>query len=370
MSATPLLELDRVSMRFRGGGLLGILGVRSDVLALSEVGLVLARGETLGIVGESGSGKTTLGRVAVGLLAPSSGAVLLEGRPMADLLARDFVATRRRLQIVMQNPYSSLTPWLSIDQAFGEALTFHGLARRGADAARRTAELLALVGLDPVHARRYPREFSGGQRQRLAIARALALEPEVLVCDEVTSSLDVSIRAQVVNLLADLRRERDLSYLFITHDLHVARAISDRIVVLFGGHVVEVGPSARVFGQPAHPYTRELLAAQPRLHRRGVRATVTAAEAGIAPTGCPFALRCPDRMPICAEVMPPPTLLATGVSVRCHLYGESAIRGARASAARDHKEDDDAHRERDPAGDDRRAAPARGEHPDRGRPDH
>jgi ABC-type glutathione transport system ATPase component len=259
-----LLELEAIEVVFDGGGL-GARLLRRDasVRALRGVSLALRRGESVGIVGESGSGKSTLGAVAIGTLRPSSGRVLVEGRPLDALLAADFPGTRRRLQVVLQNPYGSLTPWLTIGEALREALLVHRRSTK-AGAAERVGELLRLVGLSPSHAERYPREFSGGQRQRIAIARALALEPDVLVCDEVTSGLDVSIRGQIVNLLADLRERTGVSYLFITHDMPVARAISDRIVVMQHGEVVEEGVAADVMERPQHQYTRTLL--ESRLH--------------------------------------------------------------------------------------------------------
>jgi peptide/nickel transport system ATP-binding protein len=246
----------------------GILSWRrrgEPVRALDDVSIDVRRHETLALVGESGSGKTTLGRVLVGLQRPTAGAVHLDGRELGDVLRRDFVQTRRALQIIFQDPTGSLTPWLRVGDAIAEPLLVHRLVPDRAAARDRVAELLEMVGLRPEHARRYPREFSGGQRQRVAIARALALDPDVIVCDEITSGLDASIRARIVNLLSDLRRQRRLTYVFITHDLHVARTVSDRIAVMSGGRIVELGPAEQVFDQPGHPYTQRLLRAQPTL---------------------------------------------------------------------------------------------------------
>lgn len=265
VTTDAVLRVSGLTVTFRGQT--GVWPRRSGgaVTALDDVSLDLRRHETLALVGESGSGKTTLGRVMLGVQPPTRGEVLLDDQPLAGLLHGDFVRTRRRLQVVFQDPGGSLTPWMTVQQAIAEPLLAHRIAPDRREAFRRVGELLELVGLRAAHAGRYPHEFSGGQRQRIAIARALALQPDVLVCDEVTSGLDASVRARVINLLADLHRERQLSYLFITHDLHVARVISDRIAVLRGGRVVELGDAEQVFRSPTHPYTRELLAAQPVL---------------------------------------------------------------------------------------------------------
>lgn len=316
-----LLELDGVGMVFRGGGLLRFLRRDDEVRAVDGISLSVGRDETLGLVGESGSGKSTLGLIAIGLLTPTSGQVLLEGRPLSQLLQIQFRETRRRLQIVMQNPYASLTPWLKVGDAIAEALAFRGRAS-GPALRQRVGELLELVGLEARFAGRYPREFSGGQRQRVAIARALAVEPDLLVCDEVTSALDVSIRSQIVNLLLELKANRELAYLFITHDLHVARAIVDRVAVMFGGRVVEEGAVAEVLSVPAHPYTQELVASEP--HVTGAKqAPAGRLEAAVSPAGCPFALRCPHRMAVCTSAMPPVKALAQDHLVRCYLYDEA-----------------------------------------------
>jgi oligopeptide/dipeptide ABC transporter ATP-binding protein len=257
--------------------------------------------------------------LAIGMIAPDQGDVRFDGRPLGSLLKEDFKRTRRRLQIVMQNPYASLNPWMTVGAAITEALTFHGLVSGAKAAQSRIAELLEMVGLNPAYASRYPREFSGGQRQRLAIARALALEPEVLVCDEVTSAFDVSVRAQIINLLRDLAQRQSLAYLFITHDLHIARTISDRLAVMFSGRVVEEGPAGEVLTDPKHPYTQQLLAALPKLTRPPVpEGTV---ERGVSPVGCPFALRCPMVMDRCRLVDPPVVVTGPGRTARCLLYG-------------------------------------------------
>ncbi len=274
MTGTPMapdasdavLRVQNLSVVFGSGDGLAAWRRRSTpVKAIDDVSVDVWRHETLALVGESGSGKTTLGRVLVGLQRPAAGTVRLDGQDLTEVLRRDFVRTRRALQIIFQDPTGSLTPWLRVGDAIAEPLLVHGLVADQAAAQDRVAQLLELVGLRPEHARRYPREFSGGQRQRIAIARALALEPEVIVCDEITSGLDASIRARIVNLLSDLRRQRRLTYIFITHDLHVARTVSDRIAVMSAGRIVELGPATQVFDQPTHPYTKRLLQAQPTL---------------------------------------------------------------------------------------------------------
>jgi len=264
------VSVSRVSVAFRrraGIPLLHGPGRRGPaaVAALDDVSIDLRRHETLALVGESGSGKTTLGRAIVGLQAPTSGQILIGGQPLAHLLRTDFLRTRRRLQIIFQDPGSSLTPWMTVGKAIAEPLLKHKIAASRADALRRAAELLELVGLSPASASRYPGDLSGGQRQRVAIARAISVQPEVLVCDEITSGLDASVRARIVNLLADIRSERPLTQVFITHDLHLAQAVSHRVAVLQAGRIVEIGDAAQVFEHPEHPYTRRLRAAQPTL---------------------------------------------------------------------------------------------------------
>ena len=320
----PVIDLADVSMLFKPRGFLSVLQRSgSGVRAMQSISLSLRASETIGVVGESGSGKSTLGRVAIGLIAPTKGEVRVGGKSLSELLRSNFWDTRRRLQMVVQNPFGSLTPWMTIGKAIGEGLEYHHITRTPAETSARVADLLRLVGLEPAHQSRYPREFSGGQRQRIAIARALALDPEVLVCDEVTSALDVSIRAQIVNLLASIKAQRPISYLFITHDLHVARTISDRTAVMYSGHVVEAGTAASVFASPAHPYTQELIAALPTLGStaRVSRNPIASADVS-AVSGCPYAPRCPHRMPVCTTSYPPPTALDGDHTVNCYLYGE------------------------------------------------
>jgi ABC-type oligopeptide transport system ATPase subunit len=236
----------------------------ADVLAVRGVDLVVREAETLALVGESGSGKSTTGRLLLGLEPPSAGRVLWRGRDLATLDRTERAAFRGRAQIVFQDPFGSLNPRMTVGGMLREALAVHGLAR-GREATRRVEELLEMVGLDASAAARYPHEFSGGQRQRVGIARALSVEPELVVCDEPVSALDVSVQAQVLNLLSDLQERLGLAYLFIAHDLAVVRHMADRTAVMHLGRIVEEGPTADLFANPREPYTRELLAAVPRL---------------------------------------------------------------------------------------------------------
>jgi len=256
-AGAPLLELRGLVKRFPGRG-----GAGRD--ALRGIDLDLAAGEILGIAGESGCGKTTLARCILGLERLDAGSVRFAGQDLAALDRGALRRLRRRVQMVFQDPYSSLNPRHSVGEIVGEGLVVHGLAR-GAERYRRVAALLERVGLDPADAGRRPREFSGGQRQRIGIARALACGPELLVADEPVSALDVSVQAQILALLADLRRREGLSILIISHDLAVLRQLCDRIGVMLGGELVECGPAERLLSEPSHPYTRALLAAVPRL---------------------------------------------------------------------------------------------------------
>ncbi|MEX2273625.1 MAG: ATP-binding cassette domain-containing protein [Vicinamibacterales bacterium] len=257
-----LVEISGLKTWFPMGG--RWLGTRSWVRAVDDVDLHVGRGEVLGVVGESGSGKTTLGRSVLRLVEPTGGSVRFAGKEVLALGRRDLRALRRRMQIVFQDPYSSLSPRMQIRQILSEPLRLHGMVdTRGTEV--KVAALLEMVGLEPYFMRRYPHEMSGGQRQRIAIARAFALEPEFIVCDEPVSALDVSVQAQVLNLLQSLQRERRVSLLFISHDLAVVERVADRIAVMHRGKIVEEGDAARVIAAPKHPYTKTLLAAVPTL---------------------------------------------------------------------------------------------------------
>jgi peptide/nickel transport system ATP-binding protein len=277
------------------------------VRAVDGVSFDIARGEVLGLVGESGSGKSTVGRSLLKLIEPSEGEVRFAGTDLAPLSPRAMRPYRRRMQIIFQDPYASLNPRRRVGDAIGEVLDAHGL-HQGSVRAKRIAELLSLVGLAPEHARRFPHEFSGGQRQRIGIARALAVEPEFIVADEPVSALDVSIQAQIINLLCDLRERFDLTMLFISHDLDVVEYLCDRVVVLYLGKVMETGSAQAMYRTPRHPYTQALLAASPRPDpdaRRQRQLLQGDIPSPIdPPSGCVFRTRCPYAQAACAAQVP------------------------------------------------------------------
>ena len=320
MSA-PLVEVRDLAVRFpvRGGWLGRVTGA---VHAVQHVSLDVARGETLALVGESGSGKTTTGRAILRLLEPSAGTVRFDGIDLATLDARALRTLRRRMQLVFQDPYASLNPRLTVGEAVSEGLVVHGLARgRGADA--RGAALLEEVGLRPEFAARRPHELSGGQRQRVGIARALAVAPEFVVLDEPVSALDVSVQAQVINLLARLQRDRGLTYLFIAHDLGVVEHLATRVAVMYLGRLVELAPTAPLFAQPRMPYTQALLSAIPVADPGAPRERIVLAgeppSPAAPPPGCVFHPRChhPARDAACTRLVPPLEEKAPGHWAAC-----------------------------------------------------
>jgi oligopeptide transport system ATP-binding protein len=305
--------------------------VRQGILLAREIGLVRAvdgvsfridRGETLALVGESGCGKSTTARLVLRLIEPTAGTVRFDGVEVAGAALRTL---RRRVQVVFQDPYASLNPRLRVGDTIAEPMEVHGIGDAASRAAR-VKELLGLVGLAPYHAQRYPHEFSGGQRQRIGIARALAVQPDLIVCDEPVSALDVSIQAQVVNLLKDLQRRFGLSYLFIAHDLAVVRHMADRVAVMYLGQIVETAPKQTLFAQPLHPYTRALLSAipHPDPRRRGQVKPIggDVPSPMNPPPGCRFHTRCPLAQPRCKAEMPGLRELAPGHQVACH-YAET-----------------------------------------------
>ncbi|HWH32820.1 MAG TPA: ABC transporter ATP-binding protein [Egibacteraceae bacterium] len=319
-----LLRVEDLRVHFPAGG--RALGKGRDVVrAVDGVSLSVRRGETLGLVGESGSGKTTTGLALLRLVEPTSGRVWFDGTDVTALRRRDLRAFRRRVGMVFQDPFASLNPRRSVGASVAEPMEIHGLHREGRD--RRVAELFEMVGLDPALRRRYPHEFSGGQRQRIGIARALAAEPDFLVLDEPIASLDVSIQAQVVNLLRSLQRELGLTYLFIAHDLAAVQHISDRIAVLYLGVVMESGARDAVVGEPQHPYTRSLVSAvpipDPERERRRERIVLVGDVPSPLdpPSGCNFRTRCPDVFAPCGTVEPLLQDTPNGNLAACHLHG-------------------------------------------------
>jgi oligopeptide/dipeptide ABC transporter ATP-binding protein len=300
---TPLLDVQKLSVHFpvRGAGTLR---------AVEDVSLHVGRGEIVGVVGESGSGKTTLGRAILRLVQPSSGTIAFDGTDITRLSPRAMLPFRRRLQAVFQDPGGSLNPAMTIGSAIGEALALHRIGDRS-DRADRVAALLTRVGLPPDAAGKRPHALSGGQRQRVGIARALAVAPELIIADEAVSALDVSVQAQIVNLLQDLQAELGLALLFIAHDLAIVEHMSDRVIVLYLGRIMETGRAAEVLSRPRHPYTRALVAAVPQIDpalRRQRSLLAGDPPSPLAPpSGCVFRTRCPHAVSACAEVVPPLT---------------------------------------------------------------
>ena len=322
--AGPLVELENLKVYFPIKS--GIVLDRhvGDIRAVDDVSLTIRRGETVGLVGESGCGKSTVGRTIIRLYKPTDGRILFDGQDISKLSERELRPLRRRMQMIFQDPYASLNPRHSVGRIVGEPLRSHGLAtRREADS--RVRDLLQIVGLPTDAAGRYPHEFSGGQRQRIGLARALALNPDFVVADEPVSALDVSIQAQIINLLETLQEEFELTYLFIAHDLAVVRHISDRIAVMYLGWIVEVSPAAELYDNPLHPYTISLLSAVPipdpvvERERESILLAGDLPSPANPPAACRFHTRCPFIQPTrCRDEVPPLRRLASGHDVACH----------------------------------------------------
>jgi peptide/nickel transport system ATP-binding protein len=322
---SPLLSVRHLTKHFPVKG--GIFRrTRDEVHAVDDVSFEIGAGETLGLVGESGCGKTTTGRAVLRLVEPSAGEVWLEERNVTTLPAKALGLLRRDMQIIFQDPYASLNPRMTVAAIIGEALVIHRLVRTRAEFESRIVELLELVGLNADHMRRYPHEFSGGQRQRIGIARALAVSPKLVVCDEPVSALDVSIQAQIINLLEDLQDRLRLAYLFIAHDLAVVQHISTRVAVMYLGRIVELAPSRSLYQSPLHPYTEALLSAvptpDPTARKNRIRLEGDVPNPIRPPSGCRFHTRCPIRqLPLCSSETPPLKETAEGHWVACHLRG-------------------------------------------------
>jgi oligopeptide transport system ATP-binding protein len=300
--------------------------VKAHVKAVDDVSLTLPQRETLGLVGESGCGKTTLGRAIIRLIEPTAGSVFFEGEDITQLDGAELRSRRRRFQMIFQDPYNSLNPRMTVEQIIGEAIDIHKLAESSAARRKRILELLEAVGLNAQHAQRYPHEFSGGQRQRIGIARALAVEPRLIVCDEPVSALDVSVQAQIINLLQDLQQQRGIAYLFIAHDLAVVEHISQRVMVMYLGKAVEISEAKELVRNPRHPYTQALLSAVPEVDpgskRKRILLPGDVPSPISPPAGCPFHPRCPYAQDVCKTDVPPLREISLGHRSACHFAEE------------------------------------------------
>tara|TARA_B100000686_G_scaffold336559_1_gene406592 strand:+ start:244 stop:1212 length:969 start_codon:yes stop_codon:yes gene_type:complete len=317
-----ILKVDSLIKYFPlyGGLLSRVIG---QVKAVDDISFEIKEGEILGMVGESGCGKTTVGRMTLRLLEPTSGKVFFEGTDILNLKGKELAMIRPKMQIIFQDPYSSLNPRFTVENIIGEALSVHGLAR-GDELKKKIESLMEKVGLSKMYMKRFPHEFSGGQRQRIGIARALALNPKYIVCDEPVSALDVSIQAQIINLLQSLQKEDNLSLLFISHDLNVVKHLSQRTAVMYLGKIVEMAPTELLNRKAAHPYTKALLASKPSLNpadkQRPKPLQGDVPSPLKPPSGCHFHSRCPEVMDRCKTEVPQQIELDRGHFVHCHLY--------------------------------------------------
>lgn len=322
MSGERILEVQKVKKYFR-------VGRGENLRAVDNVSFHVHKGETFGLVGESGCGKSTIGRTIIRLYDATAGKVLFKGRDVHGQNRQQMQQFRREVQMIFQDPYASLNPRMTVEDIVAEGLDIHRLVGSKSERRKRVQELLEIVGLNPEHLSRYPHEFSGGQRQRIGIARALAVEPEFIIADEPISALDVSIQAQVVNLMRRLQREKGLTYLFIAHDLSMVKHISDRVGVMYLGHLVEVAESEVLYADPLHPYTQALLSAipipDPHVEKKRERIIL---EGDVPspinpPSGCRFRTRCPHAMTVCAEAAPEWKEIKPNHWTACHLYNDS-----------------------------------------------
>lgn len=329
--APVLLELKELKKHFKVG--------RETLKAVDGISLQIRKGETFGLVGESGCGKSTAGRVIVRLYEPTGGKIVFDGKDIAGAKGETAKVLNRKLQMIFQDPQASLNPRMIVGDIIAEGLDIHRLAAGKKERGERVQELLKTVGLSEEHANRYPHEFSGGQRQRIGIARALAVDPEFIVADEPVSALDVSIQAQVINLLKKLQREKGLTYLFISHDLSVVKYISDRVGVMYLGAMVEMTDSEKLYEDPLHPYTQALLSAvpvpDPDVEQRRERIVLEGDVPSPVnpPSGCRFRTRCPQAMDVCADIVPEMCEIKPGHLTACHLYYDARAEQAGDRAA-------------------------------------
>ena len=323
-----LIEVKNLKMYFPVTSGLIVQHTVGYIKAVDDISFIVRRGETLGLVGESGCGKTTTGRCILQIYQPTAGTVLFDDQDLCSMTGRELRGIRRQMQMIFQDPYGSLDPRMTAGDIIGEPLIVHGLSKNRREYHERVSELLSIVGLRPSMADRFPHEFSGGQRQRIGVARALAVNPQFIVCDEPVSALDVSIQAQIINLLEELQERFDLTYLFIAHDLSVVRHISDRVAVMYMGHIVEVAERNEIYANPLHPYTKALLSAVPipdpiiDAQRERILLTGEVPSPLNPPSGCVFHPRCAMATDACRAVLPELQEVQTGHSVACiHVSG-------------------------------------------------